>query len=222
MTDPTKLRVVARGNHRTGYVGVIEIGFHAALIPFECGHRHPTTREARDCIRKRVCRLLDADEMAFATPSSAYEWETPEDEHESIHGPSSAPDAEQVEIDKAVTDARTLGTGILLNVSGVGLVAHDPTTLLISDRSSSPDVEGLDVERLARAMKAFYMQPWESVTIDPDYDAPYIAREYAALRAVLATPSSAPDVEGLRHEIGSQPETCDWCSKYAALRDSRS
>jgi hypothetical protein len=63
MTDPTKLRVVARGNHRDGYRGVIEIGFHAVLIPFDCGHRHPATSEARDCIRKKVWRLLDASEM---------------------------------------------------------------------------------------------------------------------------------------------------------------
>jgi hypothetical protein len=102
--------------------------------------------------------------------------------HVTLATPSSAPDAEQVEIDKAVTDARTLGTGILLNVAGVGLVAHDPTTLLISDRSSAPDVEGLDVERLARALDA----SWEQRTnhyADAESDAAIIAMAYRDSRS---------------------------------------
>jgi hypothetical protein len=57
--DRTKLRVVALGNHRDGYRGVIEIGFHSAMIPFECGHRHALTADARDCVRKWVWRLVD-------------------------------------------------------------------------------------------------------------------------------------------------------------------
>lgn len=63
MSDPTGLYVTARGNHRKGYRGVMVVTFFDAKLPFECGHRHFTTREARDCIRLKVWRLLDAGEV---------------------------------------------------------------------------------------------------------------------------------------------------------------
>jgi hypothetical protein len=66
--DITAFRVVARGNRDKGYRGVIEIGFHSALIPFDCGHRHPKTNEARDCIRKLIWRLLDTNDAATPAP----------------------------------------------------------------------------------------------------------------------------------------------------------
>ena len=62
--DPTALRVIARGNHKRGYRGVIEIRYFTVDFAFECGdHQHETTSVARDCIRRRVWRLLDADEI---------------------------------------------------------------------------------------------------------------------------------------------------------------
>lgn len=57
--DKTRIRVVAVGNRQMGYVGQIEIGFQAGLIPFGCTHRHAETGEARDCVRKMTWRLLD-------------------------------------------------------------------------------------------------------------------------------------------------------------------
>ena len=57
--DVTAFRVIARGSHRQGYRGVIDIGFLAGMNEYDCGHRHPKTSEARDCIRKRIWRLLD-------------------------------------------------------------------------------------------------------------------------------------------------------------------
>jgi hypothetical protein len=69
--DRTGLRVTARGNHRDGYAGFIDIGFRSGPIPFECGHKHAGTADARDCIRKLVWRLLDANDIAaLGSPST--------------------------------------------------------------------------------------------------------------------------------------------------------
>lgn len=69
MTDPTSLRVLARGNHKLGYWGIIVVGYFTATFTWECGHRHPTTAEARDCIRRYVWRMLDETAPSGVVPS---------------------------------------------------------------------------------------------------------------------------------------------------------
>ena len=49
--------IVARGNHLTGYDGVM-LDHEGEL--YRCRHRHPTTAEARDCAR-RWARDRDID-----------------------------------------------------------------------------------------------------------------------------------------------------------------
>jgi hypothetical protein len=61
--DPTALRVFARGNHREGYRGVVEVRYFATRFPFDCGHRHETTASARDCVRRLIWRLLDEHDV---------------------------------------------------------------------------------------------------------------------------------------------------------------
>lgn len=50
MTDD---RAVAQGNNRTGYRGAIIRGWDTAdeKVVARCKHRHPTTSEARSCIK---------------------------------------------------------------------------------------------------------------------------------------------------------------------------
>lgn len=59
--DHTHLRVLARGNHRTGYAGVIEIIEGMRANQYACRHWHKETGEARDCVRRMVRRSLDQD-----------------------------------------------------------------------------------------------------------------------------------------------------------------
>ena len=54
----TSMRVVAVGNHRAGYRGMIEWAKHlpapGPMVVWWCPHLHPETGEARDCVRRSL------------------------------------------------------------------------------------------------------------------------------------------------------------------------
>jgi len=64
MSDLTALRVLARGDHRDGYMGVLQIDDYQLVYEVTCGHIHSKTDEARDCMRRTVLRLITAGETA--------------------------------------------------------------------------------------------------------------------------------------------------------------
>ena len=60
-TDGSSLRVVAVGNHRTGYHGSVEIEeYGRSSWSWRCHHRHDETREARNCARRSIRIALGA------------------------------------------------------------------------------------------------------------------------------------------------------------------
>ena len=60
-TDASALRVVAVGNHRKGYGGLVQItvrGADPVYAEWPCGHLHGQTAEARDCARRMIAGAL--------------------------------------------------------------------------------------------------------------------------------------------------------------------
>lgn len=64
------ITVVARGNHRAGYRGVLVRGWDTPgeKTIWSCDHRHPTTGEARDCARGKLTEL----DIQHAAPDGAH------------------------------------------------------------------------------------------------------------------------------------------------------
>lgn len=71
--DGTRLRILARGNHRAGYTGVVIVESGGVPTEYECGHPHghTETKAARDCIRRRIVAAMEAAVIAHRADQAA-------------------------------------------------------------------------------------------------------------------------------------------------------